>query len=54
MFRECFSMQKNGKAITPSAEFMISGNKISVRALDLILHFSQIAFQLNEIAERYL
>ena len=41
---------KTGESITPNAEFMMSGNKISVKTLDLNLHFSQIAAQLDKIA----
>ena len=40
---------KTGETITPNAEFMMSGNRISVRTLDLNLHFSQIAAQLDKI-----
>ncbi len=40
---------KTGETITPNAEFVMSGNKISVRTLDLNLHFSQIAAQLDKI-----
>ena len=40
---------KTGESITPNGEFMMSGNKISVKTLDLNLHFSQIAAQLDKI-----
>jgi 5-methylcytosine-specific restriction enzyme subunit McrC len=40
---------KTGESIAPNAEFMMSGNKISVKTLDLNLHFSQIAAQLDKI-----
>jgi 5-methylcytosine-specific restriction enzyme subunit McrC len=40
---------KTGETITPNAEFMMSGNRIGVRTLDLNLHFSQIAAQLDKI-----
>lgn len=43
---------KTGETITPNAEFMMSGNKISVRTLDLNLHFSQIAAQLDDIVKK--
>ena len=40
---------KTGETITPNAEFLMSGNKISVKTIDLNLHFSQIATQLDKI-----
>ena len=40
---------KTGETITPDAEFMMSGNKISVKTLDLNMHFSQISAQLDRI-----
>ena len=40
---------KTGESITPNASFMMSGNKISIKTLDLNMHFSQIAAQLDSI-----
>lgn len=37
----------------PDCDFMMSGNKISVKTLDLNTAFNNIADQLNRIAESY-
>ncbi len=44
---------KTEETITPDSDFMLGGNKISVKTLDLGLSFNYIAAQLNEIAELY-
>ena len=41
---------KTNEAITPDCDFSMSGNKISVKTLDLNTPFSEIASQLNKIA----
>ena len=41
-------------ALVPCNEYRMSGNKISVRTLDLNQNFSEIKKQLNHIAEIYL
>lgn len=41
---------KTEETITPNSDFKMSGNKISVRTLDLNISFSNIASQLNMIA----
>lgn len=44
---------KTEEAITPDCDFKMSGNKISVKTLDLNIAFNNIAAQLNRIAESY-
>ena len=39
------------EGITPNNDFIMSGNKISVRTLDLNLDFSEIAAQLDKIVK---
>jgi len=41
------------EAVTPNYTYRMSGNKISVRTLDLYCDFKQIAAQLDGIAEEY-
>lgn len=40
--------------VQPNQSFMMSGNSISVKTLDLDCDFTEISAQLNEIAERFL
>ena len=42
---------KTDEEITPNNDFIMSGNKISVRTLDLNLDFSEIAAQLDKIVK---
>ena len=44
---------KTDEEIQPSGVYQMSGNQISVRTLDLNQEFSEIASQLNEIAEAH-
>ena len=44
---------KTSEDITPDCSFMIGGNKISVKTLDLNKEFSLIAKQLDQIAEEH-
>ena len=44
---------KTEETITPDCDFQMSGNRISVRTLDLNLAFPHIAAQLDKIAEVY-
>lgn len=44
---------KTEEAITPDCSFMISGNRISVKTLDLNTEFILIAVQLDRIAEKH-
>jgi len=44
---------KTDEEIVPNNNYIISGNKISVRTLDLNLPFSQIAEQLDKIVQEY-
>lgn len=44
---------KTNESIAPNCDFQISGNKISVRTLDLNVPFQEIAEQLNKIATSY-
>lgn len=44
---------KTEEAITPDCSFVMSGNKICVKTLDLNKEFKLIAAQLDEIAEEY-
>lgn len=44
---------KTDEAITPDCSFVISGNKISVKTLDLNKKFSLISAQLDKIAEEH-
>ena len=39
--------------IQPNNTYQMSGNKISVKTLDLNLEFAEIAAQLNEIVETH-
>ena len=45
---------KTDEAIQPNNTYMMSGNKISVRTLDLDCEFSKIANQLNGIADTFM
>ena len=45
---------KTDEDITPDQDFMMNGNRISVKTLDLNLEFADIVSQLNFIAENYL
>ena len=45
---------KTDEAIQPDNTYMMSGNKISVKTLDLYCEFSEIANQLNGIADEFL
>ncbi len=45
---------KTEESVYPGHEYMMSGNAIAVRTLDLDKDFSLIKLQLNEIVERYL
>ena len=42
---------RTDETIQPDNEYKMSGNRISVRTLDLNREFSEIAAQLNQIAE---
>lgn len=42
------------EAVQPNQTYLMSGNKISVRTLDLNCYFSEIAMQLNAIADSFL
>lgn len=42
------------EAVQPNQTYLMSGNKISVRTLDLNCDFSEIAMQLNAIADSFL
>jgi len=44
---------KTVDAINSDSNFTLSGNKFSVKTLDLSMSFNNIAEQLNEIAELY-
>lgn len=44
---------KTEEAITPDCSFVIGGNKISVKTVDLNKEFKLIAAQLDKIAEDY-
>ena len=44
---------KTQEAVTPDSSFVIGGNPISVKTLDLNQEFSFIAAQLDKIAEDY-
>lgn len=44
---------KTEETITPDCDFKMSGNKISVKTLDLNVAFTDIAAQLDKIAESY-
>lgn len=44
---------KTDEPIIPDNEYQMSGNKISVKTLDLNLEFSEIAAQLNRIVEQH-
>ena len=45
---------KTDEKIQPNNTYMMSGNKISVKTLDLNCEFAEIARQLNNIAEEFL
>ncbi len=42
---------RTDETVLPNNSYMMSGNKISVKTLDLDCDFSQIAYQLNKIVE---
>lgn len=44
---------KTDEAVLPDNDYLMSGNKISVKTLDLNCEFSRIAEQLNKIIEQY-
>ena len=44
---------KTQEAVTPNADYVIGGNRISVKTLDLNKDFSLIAKELDELAEGY-
>ncbi|MFT5873189.1 MAG: 5-methylcytosine-specific restriction enzyme subunit McrC [Clostridium sp.] len=44
---------KTDEDITPDCDFQMSGNKISIKTLDLNLPFDEIAEQLDKIAEDF-
>ena len=44
---------KTEEAITPDCSYVMSGNKISVKTLDLNKEFKLPAAQLDKIAEEY-
>ena len=44
---------RTDETIQPDNSYMMSGNRISVKTLDLNRPFAEIAQQLNEIAEDY-
>ncbi len=44
---------KTDEIITPDCDFQMSGNKISVKTLDLNISFANIASQLDEIVSSY-
>lgn len=44
---------KTGETITPNAEYMIGGNRIAVKTLDLNCDFRVIAKQLDKIVDAY-
>jgi 5-methylcytosine-specific restriction enzyme subunit McrC len=44
---------KTDEAITPDCSFVIGGNKIGVKTLDLNVEFKLISLQLDEIVEEY-
>lgn len=44
---------KTDEEIIPNNQYLMSGNKISVRTLDLDCDFTEIAAQLNRIAEEH-
>lgn len=45
---------KTDETVLPNNSYMMSGNKISVRTLDLDCEFSEIAKQLNTIADNFI
>lgn len=45
--------EKTDEAVIPDNRYLMSGNKISVRTLDLNCEFEEIASQLNRIAEEH-
>ena len=44
---------KTDEEILPNNEYRMSGNKISVKTLDLNCDFSEIAVQLNKIVDSH-
>ena len=44
---------KTDEAVLPNNSYVMSGNKISVKTLDLDCDFSEIANQLNKIVEMH-
>ena len=45
---------RTDEEIQPDNEYMMGGNKISVKTLDLNCDFSEIVVQLNSIADTFL
>ena len=45
---------RTDEEIQPNNEYMMSGNKIYVKTLDLSVNFSEISLQLNKIADDFL
>lgn len=45
---------RTDEAVTPDCSFVVGGNKIGVKTLDLNTEFSQIAAQLDKIVDEYL
>ena len=45
---------RTNESIQPDSDYMMSGNKISVKTLDLNQEFSEIKEQLDDIVEYYL
>lgn len=45
---------KTDEAVQPNNTYMMSGNKISVKTLNLDCEFSEIANQLNRIADTFI
>ena len=45
---------RTDEEIQPDNEYMMSGNKISVKTLDLNRDFTEIAAQLNKIADEFI
>ena len=52
-YQACFYAQTDEK-ILPDNTYMMSGNSISVKTLNLNCAFSEIAFHLNEIADNFM
>jgi 5-methylcytosine-specific restriction enzyme subunit McrC len=45
---------KNGESITPDCDYLMGGNQICVKTLDLNTDFKNITLQLDKIAETHL